>query len=479
MENNDNNDFNYVEQKIKNKSRKRLKKTFAIIGLTLVAAILFGFISRLVFVASEGTVNKILGITPAPTAAPTEGPGRSEVTLDPRHTTSTPTPPPVTDEPTATPTTNPVVLPEPSETPTDNPTDDPTQELPTPTEEITPTPEQNITPVPTGDPGDDDNDDPLAAYMKMISRMRSVATKTGESLVRVYAVTSGVNWMDESIETRTERTGILCADNGLELLILAEYTAISAADRIEIEFSDGMIAEASIYCADPDTDLVVLAVELTDISASTIATCTYITLGDSDNVYEGEPIIAVGRPNGYYGAVEFGFVSHTGVVKYFIDGVQTRFATDIISGSSADGAVVDLEGKLVGLIVHEAESDAITVSAVNINSLKTLLLKLLNGNTLPYFGVRAENMPADILNGMGLENGIYVNEVIPGSPAAEAGVKKGDVIVGIDDVKLQNVTAFYEYIFSLEEGSEIRLNIYHSGMRDEPAEEITAVLSIK
>ena len=88
-------------------------------------------------------------------------------------------------------------------------------------------------------------------------------------------------------------------------------------------------------------------------------------------------------------------------------------------------------------------------------------------------------MPADILSGMGLENGIYVNEVITGSPAAEAGVKKGDVIVGIDEVRISDVAAFYEYIFSLEEGSGIKLNIYHSGMRDEPAEEISAVLSVK
>ena len=72
-----------------------------------------------------------------------------------------------------------------------------------------------------------------------------------------------------------------------------------------------------------------------------------------------------------------------------------------------------------------------------------------------------------------------MNEVIAASPAAEAGVKKGDVIVGIDDIKIESVTDFYEYIFSLEEGSTVRVDIYHSGMRDEPAEEISAVLSVK
>ena len=461
MDNNDK-DFNYVEQKIKPKNRKKVKKVIAIIALTIVVAVLFGFLSRLVFVASEGAVNRILGITPTPTPTPVESTNnRSQVTLG---STSTPTPSPSPTLP-PTPTVIPVVLDptiEPSPTPTEIPPE-------------TPTPDPGVTAAPTEAP----EADPIADYLKMISQMRAIANKAGESLVRVYAVTSGVNWMDESIETRTERTGILVADNGVELLILAEYNAFASADRIEIEFRDGAVAEGSIYMADPDSGLAVIEVELTDISASTIATCKYVSLGDSDNVCEGEPVIALGRPNGYYGAVEFGFVSHTGLTKYFIDGVHFGFTTDIVSGSSSDGMVIDLEGKLVGLIVPDAEGERITISAVYINSVKTLLLKLLNGNSLPYFGVRAENVPKDILIGMGLENGIYVNEVIAASPAAEAGVKKGDVIVGIDDIKIESVTDFYEYIFSLEEGSTVRVDIYHSGMRDEPAEEISAVLSVK
>ena len=461
MDNNDK-DFNYVEQKIKPKNRKKVKKVIAIIALTIVVAVLFGFLSRLVFVASEGAVNRILGITPTPTPTPVESTNnRSQVTLG---STSTPTPSPSPTLP-PTPTVIPVVLDptiEPSPTPTEIPPE-------------TPTPDPGVTAAPTEAP----EADPIADYLKMISQMRAIANKAGESLVRVYAVTSGVNWMDESIETRTERTGILVADNGVELLILAEYNAFASADRIEIEFRDGAVAEGSIYMADPDSGLAVIEVELTDISASTVATCKYVSLGDSDNVCEGEPVIALGRPNGYYGAVEFGFVSHTGLTKYFIDGVHFGFTTDIVSGSSSDGMVIDLEGKLVGLIVPDSEGDRITVSAIYINSVKTLLLKLLNGNSLPYFGVRAENVPKDILIGMGLENGIYVNEVIAASPAAEAGVKKGDVIVGIDDIKIESVTDFYEYIFSLEEGSTVRVDIYHSGMRDEPAEEISAVLSVK
>ncbi|MBO4506313.1 MAG: PDZ domain-containing protein [Lachnospiraceae bacterium] len=461
MDNNDK-DFNYVEQKIKPKNRKKVKKVIAIIALTIVVAVLFGFLSRLVFVASEGAVNRILGITPTPTPTPVESTNnRSQVTLG---STSTPTPSPSPTLP-PTPTVIPVVLDptiEPSPTPTEIPPE-------------TPTPDPGVTAAPTEAP----EADPIADYLKMISQMRAIANKAGESLVRVYAVTSGVNWMDESIETRTERTGILVADNGVELLILAEYNAFASADRIEIEFRDGAVAEGSIYMADPDSGLAVIEVELTDISASTVATCKYVSLGDSDNVSEGEPVIALGRPNGYYGAVEFGFVSHTGLTKYFIDGVHFGFTTDIVSGSSSDGMVIDLEGKLVGLIVPDAEGERITISAVYINSVKTLLLKLLNGNSLPYFGVRAENVPKDILIGMGLENGIYVNEVIAASPAAEAGVKKGDVIVGIDDIKIESVTDFYEYIFSLEEGSTVRVDIYHSGMRDEPAEEISAVLSVK
>ncbi len=474
MENNENgNGFNYVEQKIKPKGRKRLKKVLLVAGTALLAAVIFGFTARLVFTASEGPVNRLLGITPTPTLTPTEKVpvNRNEVTLAPTDTgtptpTSTPTPSPT---PTETPVTLPVTLPD---EPTGEPDPEPTGIEPT------------ASPAPTAGPddGSGDNareDDPIRSYMAMTARMRGVADKASESLVKVYAITSGINWMDESVESRTERTGVLFADNGVELLIVVEYSAVSSADRIEIGFRDGKTAEAAIFAADPDTGLAVLGVELSQISASTAATCKYITIGDTEGVYEGEPVIAVGRPNGYYGAVEFCFVSHTGILKYYVDGVEERFTTDMLAVDGSDGIIIDLEGKLVGFISATEDAALNTSFAVNINSLRTILVKLLNGSPIPYFGVRAENVPADILESMGLENGIYVNEVIASSPAASANVKKGDVIVMLDDTKICSMTDFNEYILGLDAESEVRVQIYHSGMRNETAEEITVVLTEK
>ena len=122
---------------------------------------------------------------------------------------STPTP----TSAQATPTPSPTPVPSPTTVPvTLDPTDEPS---PTPTElpTMTPTPSPEPDDTPTVTPA---AEDPIAVYLKMISQMRELAGQAGESLVRVYAVTSGVNWMDESIETRTERTGILVADNGVE-----------------------------------------------------------------------------------------------------------------------------------------------------------------------------------------------------------------------------------------------------------------------
>ncbi|MBP5330494.1 MAG: serine protease [Lachnospiraceae bacterium] len=432
-----------IQEQIKPWHKRKFKKVMSVIGLSLLAGIMFGIAARFVFKYSDGIISKIFGLSVKydnVQGLPPDG-------AQPQPTTGN----------------------DKSGNPSGDPNSDPFEV------KIGQNPSnQGQNPGPSGNGGNN-----AESYLATVENLNRVSDMVSRCLVTVNSITRVVNWMGDNIEQTDSTVGVAIAETPTELFILTYYDKVSSADRIEIEFRDGAVAEGSLYMADPDSGLAVIEVELTDISASTVATCKYVSLGDSDNVSEGEPVIALGRPNGYYGAVEFGFVSHTGLTKYFIDGVHFGFTTDIVAGSSSDGMVIDLEGKLVGLIVPDAEGERITISAVYINSVKTLLLKLLNGNSLPYFGVRAENVPKDILVGMGLENGIYVNEVIAASPAAEAGVKKGDVIVGIDDIKIESLTDFYEYIFSLEEGSTVRVDIYHSGMRDEPAEEISAVLSVK
>ena len=504
--NSENTEFNYVQEKIKPKSKKRLKKVMSVIGLSLLAGVVFGITSRVAFLKIGDPVAKLLGIEQASGQEPPEptGTGRNPVKFPTNPLTPTPTPKP-------TPTPVPKPTPSAAEKPTNTPAGEPsgtetakvtdgqpaTEEPPAtatsvPTSTSAPTNteiptqgEEDVTATP--DPDEKGNEDgssevtptlsPLESYMVMITQMREIAGQVQESLVRIYSVVSEANWLGESIETRQELTGVLMGDDGVELLIMADYSAVTGADRLEVEMDKTY--NASLYSYDKDTNIAIIAVAIEDIGTEKIDNLKYMQLGSSTELYKGEPVIAVGRPNGYYGAVEFGFVSHKGIVRYIVDGELAEFTTDIYLCAGSDGIVTDLQGRLVGLIPHSDSDAAGPDRIIGIDSLKTLILRLLNGGKIPYFGIRSENIPDNIRQEMGIENGIYVNETYSNSPAALAGIKKGDVIESINEESINSVSLFYEYLLNLQEGAELRIGIFRASREDEPRSEEIVVLTKK
>lgn len=469
MENNDN-EFSYVQEKIKPKNKKRIRKALIIAGTTIVCAVVFGFLARLVFVTSEGVVNKLLGITPSPTPTPYVEEKRNKVDLPNKKISPTDTP---------TPTVMPIVAPTDAEN-----TPAPVTVEPAPTDPPSPTP---------SNAGGQSEKSALENYVEMMSELRGIADEAYKSLVRIYSVTTGINWMDESVETRREVSGAVIADNGVELLILADYTALADADRIEVEFADRNVVEGKLLCADKDAKLSVVAVELDKISEKTKSGYKYCTLGDSSKLYGGQPVIAIGRPNGYYGAVLFGFVTKMGLKSVITDGEAELITTDIEFNAESDGIIITLDGTVVGLVGSVAGTENVTMQGVGINSMKELIVKLLNDDPVAYYGIKAEDMPADILSGLSLDHGIYVNEVIAGSPAHTAGIKKGDIITSLQRVEMtdsgiksegapseiKSLSAFYDFILKTEAGKAIETKVFRSSKREEPHVTVHVQTTIK
>jgi len=490
--------FSFVQEKIKPKTKKRIKKALSVAGLALLAGLMFGLAARVSFMLSETPVAKVLGIEGEKNIAAVSPPvnNRSEVTFPTNTLTKIPTKMP-TKTPTKAVTQTPTPVPTMTEMPTDEPSKEQEETGGAVTESVSPSPIQDVefptkeadissAPVPdssaqpddtqggaTGEQPDADEHtagdiDLLEGYLGMVTQMRGVAAKAQESLVRVYSVTTGVNWMDESIETRQELTGVLMGNNGVELLVLADYNMVSGADRLEAELPDGKTYDAALYSFDSDSNMAVISVEMENLPAELLESIKYMQLGDSQELSCGEPVIAIGRPNGYYGAMEFGYVSHTGIYGYILDGCMDEFMTDFAFSTNGDGVVTDISGSLVGFIPFSGGDDAPKNRIVGINSLKSLILKLLNGSDVPLFGIRSEDIPSDILENMGIENGIYVNEVIAASPAGKAGIKKGDVILKIGGDSITGVSQFYEMLLKTDTGTRVEVQIYRASRPDDP-----------
>lgn len=321
--------------------------------------------------------------------------------------------------------------------------------------------------------------DSLNGYRKLMEELHGVAEQAEGSLVGVRAVSSIVNWMGENVETVKTTVGVVAADNGVELLVVTYYDKIKGADKLVAEFADGEKAEGTLLASDENFNMAVVAVPLETIPGETLAKTAPAVFGNVSGIYPGMPIIALGSPNGVAGSVEYGFITGTDSDYYMTDAACSIFTTDITNSPESEGIIVDLNGGIVGVISRKTaanEHEGIS-TGISVESLVGVAQCLCNGMSRPYFGITAEDVPADALAELSLQNGIYVKEVDIMSPAEVAEIHKGDIIVSFNGVDVVSVESFSALLTGNGTDEPVQIGIYRSSSKEEP--ELTLTVNLQ
>ncbi len=222
-----------------------------------------------------------------------------------------------------------------------------------------------------------------------------------------------------------EGSGFVISEDGY---VVTNNHVVENMDEITVRFLDGNELEAKVIGRDPKTDIALLKV---DPKGKTLAT---IALGDSDAIRAGDWVVAIGNPFGLEHTVTAGIVSakHRRDVtnESYEDFIQTDAA---INPGNSGGPLIDLQGRVVG-INTAIRSDANTIGfSVPINQAKQILpqLKAEGRVTRGWLGVQIQEVTEQIAEQFKLENasGALVSQIMPGTPAAESGIQRGDVIV--------------------------------------------------
>ena len=195
-------------------------------------------------------------------------------------------------------------------------------------------------------------------------------------------------------------------------------------------------------------NLAIIAVPLASIPEVNLNLINKAELGESYTITVGTPILAVGSPNGHEGSAELGIITSKGSSVYIVDNRLDLFNTDITDNEYSDGIIVNMQGQIIGIITHtlkEGLNEEIS-TAIGISKIMPIIQRLVNNEDRIYFGIHGEDLPGEILEQAGIENGIYVNEVEAGSPALRAGIMSGDMIVRIGNTPITSMTTFYNTI---------------------------------
>ncbi len=270
------------------------------------------------------------------------------------------------------------------------------------------------------------------------------------SIINKYTVTSSFWGQTYTEEAASSGSGIVVGKTDSELLIVSNNHVVEGAETLEVTFIDGAVAEARIKGLDSDMDLAVIAVALDAVSAETMDAITVATLGNSDDLKLGEPVIAIGNALGYGQSVTDGIVSALNREITMDDGstgtfIQTNAA---INPGNSGGALLNVNGEVIGINTSKIGGTAIEGMgyAIPITSASPIIADLMERQTrnkvaegeMGYMGISLQEVTAQIAAMYNWPQGIYVLSVEEGSAAWKAGMMAGDIIVKFDGQKISS-----------------------------------------
>ena len=319
-------------------------------------------------------------------------------------------------------------------------------------------------------------------YLSLMNGLSSVAKEVQNSVVNVVGVTSDVSWLVNEYENEGVVSGVVLADNGRELLVLANISTILDAESLKVIFADENEYEASIKRMDHNTGYAVLAISKDTMKSGTLSMAKAVSLGTSGgSSLVGVSVIAIGRPMGTDGSMCYGMITSVSGNVELPDSSYKYMTTDIYGSSSASGILINLRGQVLGMIdmTYNAPDMKNIISAIGISDLKKIMESLSNDKDIAYFGVYGVDVTGEANEEMQVPYGAYITEIDMDSPAMTAGIQSGDVIVMIDETEITNYQDLVKTLFFYEPEDEVKITFMRQGPDGYTEMETDAVLGIK
>ena len=263
-------------------------------------------------------------------------------------------------------------------------------------------------------------------------------------------------------------SGIIIGQNSGEVLIVANNHVVSGADRVEIVFCDNAKAGATIKGKASSSDLAVVSVPFAELKSETIDVIRVARIGDSDSVRVGQLAIAIGNALGYGQSVTVGYISALNR-QITIDNVTyTLIQTDAaINPGNSGGALLNMNGEVIAInsVKYSDYSVEGMGFAIPISNVREIIEDLSNREHLEdsekgYIGISAaQDVTGNYSAMLGMPQGVYVQEIIKGSPADVGGMHAGDIITKIDKEIITGMGDVQEIMSYTRSGTEVCVTV--------------------
>ena len=420
-------EFNFIEEKVVSRKKQKIKKLIFAVILTIVLGAIFGLSASVVFCVAEEPLYNLLGknkkiVEFAPDDEETDESRQPKDTKDSQETI-------------------------------DNEKEFETEPIGETETEST----QKPGPVIVNNTIEASEDDLVSIY----SEIKRIAEDAGEAIVLVTSIKNDQDWFQNEIEIPDDTTGLIVGNNSVDLLVLVNYDRVKGANIIRVSFGNKTKAEARLQAFDSELNLAIIAIALEDLPKE-FRDLDVASLGESSYLPVGTPIIAIGSPNGYMNSMEIGMINTRGSSAHITDYQIDLHHTDINYIADGEGYIVNLKGKIVGIITtHLSDDRNEQISTfIGISSVKPMIESLVNNEKGAYLGIAAIDVTDEALEDLGLSNGIGITKVAANSPAYYSGIQIGDIITSLNDEDIISVKNFQNKLLKAKPEDMVEITLH-------------------
>lgn len=269
-------------------------------------------------------------------------------------------------------------------------------------------------------------------------------------------------------------SGVIIGKNDTELLIATNNHVVSGAESLTVCFNDDKDAvfDAKIKGTDPNNDLAVIAIQLSDISEDVLNSISIATLGDSTQMEVGDQVVAIGNALGFGQSVTTGIISAVDREVTIDDTTATLLQTDAaINPGNSGGALFNMKGEVIGINSAKYASDEVEGMgfAIPMSKAQSIIENLMNQETRDkltsdygFLNITGQDVSSEEAEKYNVPEGVYVSGTTDGGAAANAGIQRGDIITKLGNTTITTSSQLKEELQYYKAGETVEVTIQRS-----------------
>lgn len=295
----------------------------------------------------------------------------------------------------------------------------------------------------------------------------AISEEVGSSIVGITTKVSYRDWFNNIKTSEGAGSGIIFKKDAEAIYILTNNHVVDEADELLVEFYEDRLVKAILVGTDEATDIGIIKVPIANLDEGMNEKIKPVVFGNSDGIKVGETAIAIGNPLGYKNTITVGVIS---ALDRKIDtaNILSLIQTDAaINPGNSGGALVNTRGEVIGMNtikISDTQVEGIGF-ALPINEVKPIIDDLITYGYVskPVLGIAGRDIDEELSELYDLPIGIVIMGVYKDSSAESVGIKRGDVIVAINDRHMNSIRDLSEYLSSFDVGETVKVKIVRDG----------------